>query len=116
MCTKLLEETINRVRRGPFDLRAANAVGFLASILLKALGQRVEERLAHLEAVMTARQAQKPKRLISGPRRKQPPMKSRSQRLKAIELTLTPEQVVLLWLRNALQAGTFEEGGRTPPN
>ena len=49
----LLEETINRVRRGPFDLRAANAIGFLASTLLKALDQRLEERLAHLEAVIS---------------------------------------------------------------
>jgi hypothetical protein len=49
--SELLEETINRVRQGPFDLRAANAIGFLAGILLKALDQRVEERLAHLEAV-----------------------------------------------------------------
>ena len=40
--SELLEETINRVRRGPFDLRAANAIGFLAGILLKALDQRVE--------------------------------------------------------------------------
>ena len=47
----LLEETINRVRHGPFDLRAANAIGFLAGILLKALDQRLEDRLAHLEAV-----------------------------------------------------------------
>ena len=47
----LLEETINRVRQGPFDLRAANAIGFLAGILLKALDQRFEERLTHLEAV-----------------------------------------------------------------
>jgi hypothetical protein len=38
----LLEETINRVRQGPFDLRAANAIGFLAGILLKALDQPVE--------------------------------------------------------------------------
>jgi hypothetical protein len=52
----LLEETINRVRQGPFDLRAANVIGFLASILLKALDSgRVEERLAHLEAVMTGK-------------------------------------------------------------
>jgi hypothetical protein len=50
---ELLEETINRVRRGPFDIRAANAIGFLAGVLLKALDQRIEERLAHLEAVMT---------------------------------------------------------------
>ena len=43
-------------------------------------------------------------------------MKSRPQRLRAIELTLTPQQVVMLWLGNALQAGTFEEGARrTPP-
>jgi hypothetical protein len=34
---ELLEETINRVRQGPFDLRAANAIGFLASILLRAM-------------------------------------------------------------------------------
>src|ERR1039457_4718702 len=43
-------------------------------------------------------------------------MKSRPRRLKAIELTLTPKQIVVVWLRNALQAGTFEEGARgTPP-
>jgi hypothetical protein len=51
----LLEETINRVRRGPFDLRAANAIGFLAGTLLKALDQRLEERLAHLEAVISGK-------------------------------------------------------------
>jgi hypothetical protein len=51
--SELLEETINRVRRGPFDLRAANAIGFLAGILLKALDQRLEERVAHLEAVVS---------------------------------------------------------------
>ena len=49
--SELLEETINRVREGPFDLRAANAIGFLASTLLKALDQRLEARIAHLEAV-----------------------------------------------------------------
>ena len=53
--SELLEETINRVRQGPFDLRAANAIGFLAGILLKALDQRLEERLAHLEAVMSGK-------------------------------------------------------------
>lgn len=51
--SELLEETINRVRQGPFDLRAANTIGFLSGILLKALDQRVEERLSHLEAVMS---------------------------------------------------------------
>ena len=50
----LLEETINRVRQGPFDLRAANAIGFLAGILLKAIDSgRIEDDLAHLEAAMT---------------------------------------------------------------
>jgi hypothetical protein len=43
---KLLEETINRVRQGPFDLRAANTIGFLTGIFLKALDQRVEEPTA----------------------------------------------------------------------
>ena len=43
-------------------------------------------------------------------------MQSQKRRLKTIELDLTPQQVVVLWLRNALQAGTFEEGARrTPP-
>jgi hypothetical protein len=50
----LLEETINRVRQGPFDLRAANGIGFLASTLLKAIESgRIEHRLAHLEAVVS---------------------------------------------------------------
>jgi hypothetical protein len=39
---ELLEETIDRIRQGPFDLRAANAIGFLAGIHLKALSQGVE--------------------------------------------------------------------------
>jgi hypothetical protein len=52
--SELLEETINRVRQGPFDLRAANSIGFLSGILLKALESgRIEDRLAHLEAAMT---------------------------------------------------------------
>jgi hypothetical protein len=51
--SELLEETINRVRQGPFDLRAANAIGFLSGILLKAMDSgRIEDRLAHLEAVL----------------------------------------------------------------
>ena len=49
----LLEETINKIRSGPFDLRAANAIGFLAGNLLKALEKgRTEQRLAHLEALV----------------------------------------------------------------
>lgn len=48
----LLEETINRIRYKPLDLRAANSIGYLAGILLKALERgSTEDRLAHLEAV-----------------------------------------------------------------
>jgi hypothetical protein len=36
-------------------------------------------------------------------------------RVRAIELTLTPREVVLVWLRNALQAGPFVDGARLAP-
>jgi hypothetical protein len=50
----LLADSINRLRRGQLDPRVANAMGYLASVLLKALENgRIEDRLAHLEAVMT---------------------------------------------------------------
>jgi hypothetical protein len=42
-------------------------------------------------------------------------MNSRQRRLRAIELSLTPQQVFVVWLRNALQAGTFEESARHSP-
>ncbi len=49
---ELLEETINRVRQGPFHLRAANTIGFLASILLKAREQeRIENELNALSSL-----------------------------------------------------------------
>jgi hypothetical protein len=41
-------------------------------------------------------------------------MNSRQRRVRTIELTLTPQQLVLVWLRNA-QRGTFEEGARHSP-
>ena len=51
--SRLLAESINQVRRGHLDVRAANTVGFLAGILLKALEQsRVEDGLTHLEAIL----------------------------------------------------------------
>jgi hypothetical protein len=37
------------------------------------------------------------------------------RRLKSVELNLTPQQVVLVWLRNAIQAGTFEDGALQTP-
>jgi hypothetical protein len=42
-------------------------------------------------------------------------MKNRQRRVTAIELSLTPQQVVMVWLRDAAQAGTFEEGARHSP-
>jgi hypothetical protein len=52
----LLADSINRLRRGQLDPRVANAMGYLASVLLKALDQRLEERLAHLEAVISGKE------------------------------------------------------------
>jgi|SRR5579863_1886556 hypothetical protein len=49
----LLGDSINRLRRGELEPRIANAIGYLASVLLRALEQGpMEERLAHLEAIL----------------------------------------------------------------
>ena len=48
----LLADSINQVQRGQLDPRVANATGYLAGILLKALEQgRTEQRLTHLESI-----------------------------------------------------------------
>ena len=53
----LLADSINRVRRGELDPRVANAVGYLATVLLRALEQGpLEERLAKLEAALQSNQ------------------------------------------------------------
>lgn len=53
---KLLCQTINQVRRGELDPRVANAVGYLANIILAAAGQReLENRLAELETLVKKR-------------------------------------------------------------
>jgi len=53
----LLADSINRVRRGELDPRVANAVGYLATVLLRALEQGpLEERLAKLEAALRSNQ------------------------------------------------------------
>ena len=50
----LLGDSINRLRRGELDPKVANAMGYLASVLLRALEQGpLEERLAKLESVLT---------------------------------------------------------------
>ena len=53
----LLGETINQVRRGQLDPRRANAVGYLANVLLKALEQgRIEDTLFAVLAALTKQQ------------------------------------------------------------
>jgi hypothetical protein len=48
----VLADSINRLRRGQLDPRVANAMGYLASVLLKALeNERIEDRLARLDPV-----------------------------------------------------------------
>ena len=53
---KLLATTINQVRRGEVDPRVANAVGYLANVLMKAaeLGE-MERRIVDLEALVKNR-------------------------------------------------------------
>jgi hypothetical protein len=49
----LLADSVNRLRRGQLDPRVANAMGYLASVLLRALEQGpMEERLAYIEAIL----------------------------------------------------------------
>lgn len=50
---RLLSDTINQVRRGELDPRVANAVGYLANILIRAAEQGdMEKRMADLEAAV----------------------------------------------------------------
>jgi hypothetical protein len=54
--TVALAATINQVRRGELDPKVANAVGYLTSVLLKALqGDVLERRLEAIEAVLLQR-------------------------------------------------------------
>ena len=49
----LLAQSINQLRRGELDPRIANAVGYLSTVLLRALEQGpLEERMAKLEAML----------------------------------------------------------------
>jgi len=43
-------------------------------------------------------------------------MNNHQRRLKSVELSLTPQQVVLVWLRAAIDAGTFEDGALQTPS
>ena len=49
----LISETINQVRKGQLDPRVANAVGYLANVLIKAAEQGdLEKRIEDLEAAV----------------------------------------------------------------
>jgi hypothetical protein len=50
---RLLNQTINEVRRGELDPKIANAVGYLSAIALRAMEQGdLEERVAQLESAL----------------------------------------------------------------
>jgi hypothetical protein len=50
---RFLGDSINQLRRGQLDPRVANAVSYMASVLLRALEQGpMEQRLANLEAIL----------------------------------------------------------------
>lgn len=52
----LVSDTINQVRKGQLDPRIANAVGYLAGILIKAAEQGdMEKRIAEIEGLMKHR-------------------------------------------------------------
>jgi hypothetical protein len=52
----LISETINQVRKGVIDPRVANAVGYLANVLIKAFEQdELETRIERLEALLERR-------------------------------------------------------------
>ncbi len=50
---RLLAETINQVRRGELDPKAANCIGYLSGILMKSFEQvEIETRLAAVESAL----------------------------------------------------------------
>ena len=50
---RLLAETINQVRRGELDPKAANCIGYLSGLLAKSFEQgEIESRLATLESAV----------------------------------------------------------------
>jgi hypothetical protein len=62
----LISETINQVRRGEIDPRVANAVGYLANVLIKAFEQdELETRVEKLEALLEGR-IQAPELTVTG--------------------------------------------------
>jgi hypothetical protein len=62
--SQLLANSINQLRRGELDPRVANSVGYLATVLLRALEQGpLEERMAKVEAMLSLA-ASSPSRIL----------------------------------------------------
>ena len=63
----LMSETINQVRKGVIDPRVANAVGYLANILIKAMEQgELESRIETLELLVKGRSQALPGLTMTG--------------------------------------------------
>ncbi|MFY9585380.1 MAG: hypothetical protein WAR21_12915 [Candidatus Acidiferrales bacterium] len=53
---RLMSATINQVRKGQIDPRVANAIGYLANVLVRAVEQgELERRITELEALLKGR-------------------------------------------------------------
>lgn len=63
----LLSDTINQVRKGQVDPRVANAVGYLANVLIKAAEQGdLEDRVKELESILKTRGNKWPDLALTG--------------------------------------------------
>ena len=76
-----LADSINQLRRGQLDPRVANGMGYLTSVLLRALEQGpLEERMAKIEAALAQRASSKESTSNGGG---QQPVQARDRRRSA---------------------------------
>jgi hypothetical protein len=62
----LLSETINQVRKGQIDPRVANAIGYLANVVIKAVEQSdIEKRIEEIEGIVKTNRP-KPELTLTG--------------------------------------------------
>jgi hypothetical protein len=83
--------------------------GFLAAFFSTRSTKDLKNASPAWKSSSPAREKPTPRCLSSGKRRS-PTLNNRQRRVRAMELSLTPLQVVMVWLRDAAQAGTSEEG------
>jgi hypothetical protein len=109
----LVTDTIHQVQGGELDHRDAHAIGYLAGILLKRFWRVTWKNVSrNWKQSWAARRTPTGKHSILYSKRK--PMNHR-QRLKTIELSMTPSQAVLLWFEKTKKAGSFEQGSQHRP-